>query len=112
MGEARPKPAVMSPITRPSFSSGTLRWASVIVGALNHEQGMAMRPHSTANAGNASGGKRPHATVMMPVRMQATPISSARRLPPPHAMMMPDPTIMPMPHVASVIDAMNPSPPK
>ena len=104
--------AVISPITRPSFSSGTLRWASVIVGALNHEQGIAIRPHSTAKAGNASRGRRPQAMVMMPVRMQATAINSARRLPPPHAMMMPDPTIIPIPQVASAIDAMNPSPPK
>ena len=98
--------AVVKPSARPVFSGGTLRCTSVMSGPLNQAQAMAMTAHSTANAGNMSGVRKPHAVVVMPTMSAATAMSPASLLPPPQAMRMPDPTIMPMPNVASTSEAM------
>ena len=98
-------PAMARPSARPVFSSGTLRWMSVISGPLNQAHAMAITAHSAANAQNMSGERKPQAMVVAPTMAAATAMSPARRLPPPHAMRTTDPTTIPAPNAASMSDA-------
>ena len=102
--------AVVKPSARPVFSGGTFFCTSVMSGPLNQAHAMAMTAHSTANAGNICGVSSPQTDVVAPTISAATAMSPARRLPPPQAMRMTEPMIMPMPKVASTSDAMYPSP--
>ena len=75
-------------------------------GPLNQAQPMAMSAHSATNAGNICEVSRPQADVVTPTRSAATAMSPASRLPPPQAMRMTEPAIMPMPKAASTTEAM------
>ena len=104
--------AAMNPMARPSFSSGTFFCTSVRLGPFIHAQAMAMNALSAANAQKPVLGRKPHAAVVAPTMTLDTMMSLASFLPPPQAMMIAEPTSMPMPHVASAMEAMYPSPPK
>ena len=97
--------AMARPSARPVFSSGTLRWMSVISGPLNQEHASAMTAHNATNAQNMVGARNPHAVVVTPTMREATAMSPARRLPPPQAMSTIDPHTMPMPNAASTSEA-------
>ena len=95
MGEENEISDVVSPMARPIFSLGTWRCTRVIIGPLYQALATAITPHRATKAGKAVGGSRPQATVEAPTTSVATATRRASFLPPPVAMRMPDPTIMP-----------------